>query len=151
MERSKYEKIMMPGSRFRWSPYFDHAKEDEGLKAGRTSVGKITTRGCLRQKQQRTRLVKIAETTTETTKGTLNKSYERLPSEVCGYSRHPGAMAPPNTTQYLMDGVYQDIKIDAQSTPDGLYAEFDSFSESCLYFQQRDFEELFSTNLEKLD
>lgn len=148
MERSKYEKRMMSGSRFRWSPFFDHAKEDEGLKPGRTNVGKITTRGCLRQKQKRARLVKIAKTTTETTKETLKKSYERRQSEACGYSLHPGAMAPPNTTQYLMDGVYQDIKMDAQSSLDGLFAEFDSCSESCLYFQQRDFEELFSANLE---
>lgn len=147
MERARYEKRILSASRFRWSPYFDHA-EDEGLKPGRTDMGKITTRGCLRQKQKRARLVKTAETTTETTKETLKMSYERRLSEACGYPRHPGAMAPPNTTQYIMDCVYQDVKMDARSPQDGLFAEFDSFSENCLYFQQKDFEELFSTNLE---
>lgn len=147
MERSKYEKRMMPGSRLRCSPYFDHAKEEEGLKPGRYNVGKITTRGCLRQKQRQARLVKIAKTTTEATTETF-KSCERRPNEAFGYARRPGAMAPANTTQYLMDVLYKDLKMDAQSTPDGLYDEFDSCSESCLYFQQKDFEELFSTNQE---
>lgn len=147
MERTKYEKGIISGSKFRWSPFFDHA-EDEGLKPGRTNRRKTTTRGCLRRKEKRARLVKIAKTTTETTEETVKSSYERRPSEACGYPRHPGAMAPPNTTQYIMDGVCQDIKMDAQSTQDGLLAEFDSFSENCLYFQQKDFEELFSTNLE---
>lgn len=149
MERSKYEKKVMPGTRYRWSPFFDQEKEAEGLRPGRINMGKITTRGCLRQKQKRARLIKIAKTTTETTKETLKTSYERRTSEACGgFSRHPGAMAPPNTTQYLMDVVYQDTKMDVQSAPDPLYAELGSCSESCLYFQQKDFEELFSTNLE---
>lgn len=146
METPKYEKGMMPGSRFRWSPFYDHAKDDEGLRPGRRNVGKITTRNCIWQKQQRARLNKISKTMPEMPKETLKKAYKRRPLEA--YSRHPGAMAPPNTTQYLMDGVYEDIKMDAQSTPESLYDEFDSCSESCLYFQQKDFEELFSAHLE---
>lgn len=120
---------------------------DEDLKPGRTNTGKVTTRRWLRQKQKRQRLVQIAKTMTETTEESL-KSSERRRSDAGGYCRHPGAMAPPNTTQYLMDCVYRDIKMDAHSIADVVYDEFDSCSESCLYFQQKDFEELFSSNLE---
>lgn len=110
-------------------------------------MGNVTTRRHLRLKQRRARQVKVSDTTTESTKAALTMSYERRPSEACGSARPAGAMAPPNTTQYLMDTLYDDLKMDAQSTPDGLYTPFDSCSDSCLYFQQKDFEQLFSTNL----
>lgn len=69
-----------------------------------------------------------------------------------------GAMAPSNTTQYLMSNVYEDQKIDEtlplpHETPAQLYGEslsprslasaFDSYFESVLAFQMRDFEELY--------
>lgn len=72
-----------------------------------------------------------------------------------------GAMAPQNTTQYLMNGVYEDLKTShnvsfsgfsetydhlycESMSPTRVYAELDSTCyENCLDFQQRNFEEMF--------
>lgn len=151
LERSKYEKQMTFRLRMKWSPFCDHAPEDVGLKPERSNMGKVATQRYLRQKQRRARLTKVPRTIPETTKQALRQPSGRSPSEACGYTRHPGAMAPPNTTQYLMDIVYEAVNMDAQSNPEGLYAAFDSCSERCLYFQQKDFEELFSANQQLLD
>lgn len=151
LERSKYEKRTTFRLKMKWSPFYDHAREDIRLKLGRTNTGKVTTRRFLRQKQRRSQLTKVPETMTKAAKETLKEPSDLPPSEARGYPRPPGAMAPPNTTQYLMDSVYEDLKMDAQSTLDGLYSAFDSCSERCLYFQQKDFEELFSTNQQLLD
>ncbi|CAB1420241.1 unnamed protein product [Pleuronectes platessa] len=75
--------------------------------------------------------------------------------------RHPGTMAPPNTTQFLMSNAEEDMKsrniqADAASTetwsclyseslsPSSVYAALDSAYESCVDFQIRDFEEMFA-------
>lgn len=141
-ERSKHEKRMTPGLKMRWIPFCDHALDDQGLKPAGAKMGNVSARRHLRQKQRRTRQLRASDPTTPSTKAALTR-----PSEACGSARPAGAMAPPNTTQYLMDTLYDDLKMDAQSTPDGLYTPFDSCSDSCLYFQQKDFEQLFSTNL----
>lgn len=75
-------------------------------------------------------------------------------------SRPAGAMAPGNTTQYLMSKVYEDVTTNgAQSvretdvrnenvyrdclSPMSVYAELDSCYESSIDFQTQDFEEVF--------
>lgn len=152
LERSKYEKQITLRLRMKWSPFCDHAPScDRGLKPERPNMGKVATRRYLRQKQRRARLTKAPRTIPETTKEASRQPSERSPSEACGNRRHPGAMAPPNTTQYLMDIVYEAVNMDAQSNPEGLYTAFDSCSERCLYFQQKDFEELCSANQQLLD
>lgn len=76
----------------------------------------------------------------------------------CLHQLPVGAMAPSNTTQYLMSYVYEDQKIDEtlplpHETPAHLYSEslsprsvssaLDSYYEGILAFQMRDFEELY--------
>lgn len=60
-----------------------------------------------------------------------------------------GAMAPQNTTQYLMGNVYEDMTTHVSaahlySESPAVCAPLDSDYDSCLAFQQRDFEEVFN-------
>lgn len=69
-----------------------------------------------------------------------------------------GAMAPENTTQYLMSNAYEDLKADfvepvshetsvcvyfESLSPQSVYAALDSDFDDCLAFQLRDFEQMF--------
>lgn len=74
--------------------------------------------------------------------------------------RPPGAMAPENTTQYLMSIVYEDVKsddseavpvfseaarlYDGSLSPRSVDAALDSGFDDCLAFQQRHFDEAFN-------
>lgn len=70
-------------------------------------------------------------------------------------SKEPGAMAPANTTQYLMDNVYADMKdglahaasahkYDESPSTEHVYAALDSDYERFLSYQQKDFDETVS-------
>lgn len=120
----------------------------------------------LRLEQQRRRrlqlLAKNLANHGDLRKNTLGKSWQRRGP---GLGRVPaqapaGAMAPCNTTQYLMENVYSDMADEheepaavaslpavmqyAQSpSPHRVYAALDTYYESFLSYQQKDFEETF--------
>ena len=86
--------------------------------------------------------------------------WERNPAAALDPRQPAREMAPGNTTQYLMNRVYEDMRRDNTQTavsyggnahvyseslsPSGVYAALDSAcDDNCLAFQQRDFEEAF--------
>lgn len=146
LERSKYEKQMTFRLKMKWSPFCDRAPEDAGLKPEKRSLGKVTIRPYPRQKQRQARPSKPPRSAPQAPKEAARAPPDRPAREAPGPSRPPGAMAPPNTTQYLMDGVYEDMKTSAPLPAEGPGAPFDSCSERCLYFQQKDFEALSSAD-----
>ncbi|KAF3705134.1 hypothetical protein EXN66_Car020825 [Channa argus] len=155
--KSKHTKIDCPfkyvkhGSKLRWRPPRVSTEEDEASKQCRASAVKATIRKYLRRQPKRAQLAKVAEGL-----GVVGK---RRPVLAGVYSHHPGAMAPENTTQYLMNNVYEDMQGKFQAlpvshsasaqlygepmSPSSVYAALDSDYESSLAFQQRDFDEVF--------
>lgn len=156
---------MKLGSTLRWRLLHvrSSTEEAEALKQCRASAVRATIRKYLRREQKRTqlakvKLTKILENLEEKKK--MEEMYEESPAAACTQSHPAGAMAPENTTQYLMNNVYEDMKTNnhqavpiLHQTSADLYSEFlsprnvytalDSGYESCLAFQQRDFEEAF--------
>lgn len=152
---------MKSGSvKLRWKLLRVTTEGDEAFKHGRASAMRSTIRKYLRRQTRRVHLSKLAKVA-----GVLGKTQKR--ESVCGGSsatacmhRHPAAaMAPENTTQYLMSNVYEDMEANAQAaavsyvtpahiydeplSPSSVYAALDSDYERSLAFQQRDFEEVF--------
>lgn len=148
-------KTVKPGSKSRWRLLRVYTEEDEALKRCRA---KVTMRKYLHREQKRAQLAKLSKIL-----GHMNKKevmYEQNPAEACVNRHPPGAMAPENTTQYLMSNVYEDMKTDTVQaapvsnetsahlygeslSPSSVYTALDSGYESCLAFQQSDFEEVF--------
>lgn len=149
---------MAPGSKMklRWRLLRVATDEDEALKHCRATA---VIRKYLRRQPRRVHLAKLVKVV-----GVLGEKRKR--EAVCEESPaaarvagHPaGAMAPENTTQYLMGNAYEDMRTNAQPaavshvtsahvydeslSPRGVYAALDSSYESSLAFQQRDFEEV---------
>lgn len=135
--------------------------EAEALKQCRARAVKVTIRKHLHREQKRAQLAKLADILGDMGKKERRESlYEERPTAACVHRHPPGAMAPENTTQYLMSNVYEDMKtynvhtvplphetsahLYAESlSPSSVYTALDSGYESCLAFQQRDFEETF--------
>lgn len=146
---------MRPASTLRWKLLRVSTEEDGALRPCRASAVKATIQKCLRREQKRAQLVKLAKAL-----GDMGKK-EKMESEYEEERRRhsPGAMAPENTTQYLMSKVYEDMPENIKShsvshetssqlygeslSPRSVYTALDSDYESCLAFQQKDFEEVF--------
>lgn len=165
--RSKYmksdclRKTMKPGSKLKWGLLRVSTQEGEAFKLSRASAVKATIRKYIRREQRRTQLVKLSKILGGLgQKEKRETAYEESPAAACTRGHPAGAMAPENTTQYLMSNVYEDMKSnDIQAapvpresfahlygealSPRSVYSALDSGYESCLAFQQRDFEEAF--------
>lgn len=149
-------------SKSRLRKLFLLSTEDECTKQWRTGIVKATVRKYIRYEQKKRQLAKAkdhfwAENGADMTSNMADECRGRI-------AQQPrGAMAPKNTTQYLMDIVYDDLQVDTcdhfrsheESTvcetsvcntalsPMSVYASLDSAYESYFAFQQRDFEETF--------
>ncbi|KAM7367138.1 hypothetical protein PAMP_015062 [Pampus punctatissimus] len=148
--------MLKPTSKLRWKLLRVSTDEDGAFGPCGASAVKGTSRKYLRREQKRAQLVKLAKAL-----GDMGKKEKRESIYEEESNRHsPGAMAPENTTQYLMNNVYEDMSDnDIQSlpvshetssqlygeslSPRSVYAALDSGYESCLAYQQRDFEEVF--------
>ncbi|TKS90835.1 hypothetical protein D9C73_024968 [Collichthys lucidus] len=124
----------------------------------RTTAMKSTTNRrhpCREQRQaQLAKLSKILEEMDGSNNKKIKKKAVYEPAAACA-----GAMAPENTTQYLMSNVYADLRSnDTQAetasyeasqlygdslSPSSVYSALDRGYESCLAFQQRDFDAMF--------
>ncbi|KAK2832154.1 hypothetical protein Q7C36_015616 [Tachysurus vachellii] len=70
----------------------------------------------------------------------------RVPDPVCGHKLPAGAMAPTNTTQYLMELVYSELNITA-SPHAHTYSYTSAYTDQdTMDFQRRDFESVFFRN-----
>lgn len=154
-------KTMKAGSKLRWRLLHVSAEEDEAFKHFRASAMRATIRKYLRRQQRRPQLAKFTRIIGDVDeKEKRDCEYEESPTAACVHPHQPGAMAPENTTQYLMGHVYEDMKMNKVQTvpvshetsallyagslsPSSVYTALDSGYESCLAFQQRDFDEVF--------
>ncbi|TDG96658.1 hypothetical protein EPR50_G00231260 [Perca flavescens] len=164
-------KAMKPGSKLRWKLFRVATEGDEALKQCRASAVRATIRKYLHREQRRTQLAKLHKVLGDIGKREKRQSvykakekkqsvYEESPDAACMHRQPSGAMAPENTTQYLMGNVYEDMKANIQTAAvsqetsnvthlyndsllPSVYAAVESDYESCLAFQQRDFEEAF--------
>lgn len=128
-----------------------HLSSEEGLKRWRTNLVKATLKKYIRYEQKRvlTKLVNQEQLLTENGEEmTCMGIYENIGR----ITRPLGAMAPKNTTQYLMDMVYDDMHIDTSSNqfkshPVSFVSSASlsprSACESSIDFQQRDFDEMY--------
>ncbi|KAM6896301.1 uncharacterized protein PEZ65_021408 [Lycodopsis pacificus] len=153
--RSKYirtdclRKTMKPGSKLRWKLSRVFTEEDEALKQCRVRAVR-TIRKYLRREQRRPQLAKLAKLLGGIGKKDNRESVdEGSPAAACTRRQPSGAMAPENTTQYLMGNVYEDMTTDdvysvpVESLSPTAHAPLDPDHDGCLAFQQRDFEEVF--------
>lgn len=132
---------------------FDEAAA--ALERGRRGDAiKLTVRKYLRLEQRRIQIAKDLADCGAPARRTTAKARRKTAASFT--SQAPGAMAPRNTTQYLMGNVYADMTDDAELThtpvafqygqspsPTRVYAALDADYESFLSYQQRDFEEAF--------
>lgn len=144
-----------PGAGLRWRLQRVSAEVKEGARkvCGAAAV-RTTVRRYLRQEQQRLQAANLGSFL-----GVVEKKRRRKQAadqenstgafEACLH-RHPaGAMAPENTTQYLMSNAYEDMQRDF-SDPASRETNFNDISvadpefERYLAFQQRAFEEVVS-------
>lgn len=113
---------------------------------------KMTVRKYLRLEQRRPQLSKDLANHGDPSRKMTTKARKR--AEALFASQTPVAMAPKNTTQYLMGNVYADMADDHEQThppavlqydqppsPNHVYAALDDDYESFLSYQQKDFEE----------
>lgn len=144
-------KTMKPGSKLRWKLLRISPENTEALQQCGATIRKYLHR--------ETRRVQLAKLATKVL-GDLGRKEkkESRPAAACMNRQPAGAMAPQNTTQYLMGNVYEDMTTNIQTVPvsHDLYSEslsprsvyaaldLDSDYEGCLDFQQRDFEEVFN-------
>ncbi|XP_034433500.1 uncharacterized protein LOC117756968 [Hippoglossus hippoglossus] len=138
-------------------PRWRQLEADEASKPSRASIRKQ-----LHREQKRAQLVKLARVLRPNV-GKKDKETSLCEQRTAAaYNRrHPGTMAPANTTQFLMSNAEEDMKsrniqADPASTetwsclysesmsPRSVYAALDSAYESCVDFQLRDFEEMFA-------
>lgn len=148
-------KTTKPASALRWRLL--RVSAEEALKqCGADALRRTTIRKYLRREQKRIQLAKLAEKLAEVKENEEAMLAERQ-AAACTHRSQPGAMAPENTTQYLMSNVYEDMKADNVESvpvlqyshlydeclsPRSVYSALDSGYESCLAFQQHDFEEV---------
>lgn len=162
--RSKHTKpnclqrtMMKPASKLKWRLLRVSSEGDEALKPCRAGAVKATIRKYLHREQKRAQLAKLAKALV----GDIGKKEKMESVYEEERQRHsPGAMAPENTTQYLMSNVYDDLsenifqslpasheisaKLYGESlSPRSVYSALDADYEGFLAFQQRDFEEVF--------
>lgn len=153
---------MKPGSNLRWRPPRVYTGQDEALKPCRATAVKRANRKNFHREQKRAQLAKFSQILVEMGKMERMESFTEGRRAAARDQRHqPGAMAPRNTTQYLMSNVYDDMTTeDSQAapfsnethsdvyveslSPSSVYTALDSGYESCLAFQQRNFEEAFA-------
>lgn len=133
---------------------FDEAAA-EALEHGRDGGAiRMTVRKYLRLEQRQLLLAKNLANHGEPSRKMTTKARRR--TEALLASQAPGAMAPKNTTQYLMGNVYADMTDDSELThppavfqygqspsPNHVYAALDADYESFLSYQQKDFEDTF--------
>lgn len=147
----KMRKTMKFGSAFRWRPFRVYAEEGEALKPSPTTTVRATVRKYPRREQRQAHQHRLCGLWgPKAGEGKRDFLYEESP--VICLHRHPaGAMAPENTTQYLMENVYEDFNIDINQSVRAshheavqLFGEWAALdSESYLSFQQKNFEEAF--------
>ncbi|KAM8908536.1 uncharacterized protein AB9W97_005842 [Spinachia spinachia] len=156
-------KTMKPGSTLRWIRPRVFAEEgekaDEASKQCRGSALR-TIRKYLGRERRRPQLADLAQLLGGIG-GKANKKESTREARLIGACAHrqpPGAMAPENTTQYLMGNVYEDMTTDGihavprdasadvycGSLSSRVCAPQDCDEDGCLAFQQRDFEEVFA-------
>lgn len=145
----------------RWRPFDNYTTDGGDLKRRKTTanvqVVEIQTDG---QKQFRERVDELPEILDNRNNVETSESSDRSPVDDCGDTYPPGAMAPPNTTQYLMDKTYEDMEMDGDyfssevhvhtccgSLPQqSVSTALNSSDERCLEFLQADFEEVYAAN-----
>ncbi|KAM3587919.1 uncharacterized protein V6R79_017216 [Siganus canaliculatus] len=161
--RSKYmktdcrlRKTMTAESKMKWRSLRVFSEEEGAFRHYRYSAMQVTIRKYLRHVQRRRRLAKPSKIPRDTGKE------EKMESVYEACVPHPpsGAMAPENTTQYLMSNVYEDMMADDTRTvenhtsarlydeslsPSSVYSVLDTCYDRCLDFQQKDFEETFGS------
>lgn len=152
-------------SKWRLRKMLHFSSTEEASKQWRTAVVKATLRKYIRHEQKRRQLAKLVK---EEFKGLMNKNprglvkYSHANQNVANTQQARGAMAPKNTTQYLMDIAYDDMLRDNsyqcslrpdfefaacyQSSSNNACSDLDSTYEKCVAFQQRDFEEVYSSH-----
>ncbi|XP_078021401.1 uncharacterized protein LOC144461771 [Epinephelus lanceolatus] len=154
-------KTLKPGSKLVLKLLRVSPEDNEALRRCGVSAVSATIRRYLRREQRRARLTKLAGALGDIGEKDQRETTvcEESPAAACINRQPSGAMAPENTTQYLMGNVYADMKANIHTAPAahetsthlyseclspwGVYAAMDSH-ESCLAFQQRDFEEVFN-------
>ncbi|KAL0963040.1 hypothetical protein UPYG_G00348900 [Umbra pygmaea] len=92
------------------------SSEQEGLKLWRANVVKATLKKYLRCEQKRRLIAKLYNQKKVLTEKCANERFVGTGS-VSTTTQHVCAMAPENTTQYLMDIVYKDMRIETSSSP----------------------------------
>lgn len=140
----------------RWRPFDNYTTDGGDLKRRKTTANvqivEIQTDG---QEQFRKLVDILPEILDNTNNAETSESSERSPVDDCGYTYPPGAMAPPNTTQYLMDKTYEDMEMDGEIyvhtccgslCHQSVSTALNSCDESCLEFLQADFEEVYAAN-----
>lgn len=145
-----------PVSQMRWElPRVSAYKEEQALKLCRVNVMRPTTPRFLHREQMRVDPVWHTKASRKKN-GKVAMSNRQLTAAWLN-SRPAGAMAPGNTTQYLMSKVYEDVTTDGVGvtnvrnenvyrdclSPPRVYAELDSCYESSIDYQMQDFEGVF--------
>ena len=159
MKTDCLRKSMKPGSKMRWRQL--HISTEEALKPCPPGAMKGNPTKCHRREQRRAHFAKLSKYL-----GVMGKKekmeavFKGRPAAACVERPQAGAMAPRNTTQYLMSNVYEDMEASGHTapvqqetsahlyveslSPSSVYSALDSGYESCLAFQQRNFEEVLS-------
>lgn len=141
--------------KLRWRLLCDSTREDEAQRRHRV---KMPIRKYVHREKKRTQMAKLSKILRDMNK----KDIVCVPknAEASGDRQPPGAMAPRNSTQYLMSVVYEDMKADDIESapvlhedsarlygeclsPRSVYMALDSVYDNCLAYQQKDFEEAF--------
>lgn len=143
-------------SRFGLRLLRDSAHQDEALGRWRGTVVKSAIRKYIHREKKRSRMAKLAQNSNETQR---TREFHVFREEASFHLPPPGAMAPANTTQYLMGQFYEDLQQQKDQvlsfptflqqseglvSPQNIDTTSDSY-EACLSFLQRDFEEQFGS------
>lgn len=165
----RLRKTMRPAAaKLRWKVLRVATEEEEkeveafNLPCRTTAMKSTTNRRHPCREQRRAQLAKLSKILEEmdSSNNKLNKKKIKKEKKEEAAAACAGAMAPENTTQYLMSNVYADLKSsDTQAetashetasqlygeslSPSSVYSALDRGYESCLAFQQRDFDALF--------
>lgn len=135
----------------------DTMHQNEAVRHWRSNVVKSTIRKHIHREKKRGKLAKLAQNAKEERKEEIHRLREDNSGAALLHLPPPGAMAPANTTQYLMGQFYEDMprhngkvssfstclqQCEAHGSPLNVDTTVDSY-DACLSFQQRDFEEQF--------
>ncbi|KAL6116785.1 uncharacterized protein ACO6RY_14731 [Pungitius sinensis] len=151
---------MKPGSKMSWIRPRVLAEEEEAHEALKQCRGTAlrTIRKYLGREQRRPQLADLAQLLGGIgRKAKMQSTREERRVAASAHRQPSGAMAPENTTQYLMGNVYEDMTTDDDGTvprdasadvycgslSSRVCASQDCNEDGCLAFQQRDFEEVF--------